>query len=96
MLSQAIGAGRAKKLLLRHRITAQEAYKNSIVEDVVSLEQLEDRAMEMVRRFNDLPEQSLFGVKRLVNFHFRDIKTYLEYETGQILKIGQDKNFSNQ
>ena len=96
MLSQAIGAGRAKKMLLRHRITAQEAYENSIVEDVVSPGQLEERAMEMARRFNDLPEQSLFGVKRLANFQFRDIKTYLEYETGQILKIGQDKNFSDQ
>ena len=49
-----------------------------------------------LHRYCNVIDQTLFGVKRLVNFKFDELKSYLEYETEQILKIGQDKNFSDQ
>jgi len=96
ILGRTVGPGRAKELLLQDRITALQALENRIVEDVVVPEDLEDRVQEIICRFNDLPAQSLFGVKRLANFNFDELKTYLEYETEQIWKIGQNKNFFDQ
>nr|WP_319396500.1 enoyl-CoA hydratase/isomerase family protein [uncultured Desulfobacter sp.] len=96
ILGRTVGPGQAKKLLLQDRITAQQSLENHIVDDVVVPEDLEDTVQETIVRFNDLPAQSLFGVKRLVNFNFAELKNYLAYETEQIWKIAQNKKFFDQ
>lgn len=96
ILGRTVSPGKAKELLLQDRISARQALDNHIVEDMVAPDALDTRVLEMIHQYNALPAQTLFGVKRLVNFKFDELKTYLEYETEQILKIGQDKNFSNQ
>lgn len=93
ILSRNVGVARARKLLLSSRITTEEALENGITDDVVPPGQLEERAMEVARQFNAIPEQTLRGVKRLTNFQYHEMKKYLEYETEQILKIGQKKDF---
>jgi enoyl-CoA hydratase/carnithine racemase len=95
ILGRDLGTGRAKELLLKPQIPAREAYENHIVDDVVPPDQLEDRAMAMARRFNALPDQTLFGVKRLVNYSLRELSEYLAFETDQVVKIGQRKDFGN-
>ncbi len=96
MFSRAMGPAKAKELLLQPRITARQAKETGIVEDVVPRQDLDARVMETVQRFNGVPDPTLLGIKRLVNFDIRDIKAYLEFETGQILKIGQEQDFSDQ
>jgi len=76
-----VGPGKAKELLLQDRINARQAQEFHMVEDVVARETLDTRVLEMIHQYNALPAQTLFGVKRLVNFKFDELKTYLEYET---------------
>lgn len=96
MLSRSIGAGPTKRLLLQPFITAQQAMENGIADAMVETTQLEARAQEIARTYNAMPEPTLVGVKRLVNFDLRGLKDYLQYETEQIIKIGQKKNFTQQ
>lgn len=96
ILGRTIGAGKTKKLLLQQQITAEEALANSIADEEVPAAQLEKKALEVARQYNALPEQTLFGVKRLVNYQLGALKDYLQYETEQILKIRQRKDFDRQ
>jgi enoyl-CoA hydratase/carnithine racemase len=93
ILSRIIGSGKTKKLLLQPQITAQEALAIGIADDIVSPDQLEDQAIMIAHQFNNISNKTLFGMKKLANYHLKGLKDYLEYETEQILKIGQKKNF---
>ncbi len=93
VLSRLLGTAKAKQLLLRPRITAQEALVHGIADTVVPVAQLEARALEVARHYNEMSEQTLLGVKRLVNYELRGLKDYLTFESEQIIKIGQNKHF---
>ncbi len=96
-LNRLVGPGRAAELLLhKQRITAEDAVKNSIADCVVSKENLESETMKVVRKFSQVPDQTLYGVKRLVNYPLKELEEYLEYETEQILKIGNREDFNDQ
>lgn len=95
-LSKMVGASRAKKLLLQQRITSQEAFDNGIADQMVSPYDLERAAMGIVRKYSQIPNQTLFGVKRLVNYSLNDLKSYLEVETEEIIKIGLREDFRDQ
>jgi len=96
ILSRLLGGAKAKQLLLQQRITAQEALSNGIANTVAPVDQLEARALEVALQYNTMSEQTLLGVKRLVNYDLCGFKEYLQYETEQIVKIGQQKNFGQQ
>ncbi|WP_054032016.1 enoyl-CoA hydratase/isomerase family protein [Desulfatitalea tepidiphila] len=96
-LSKINGPSRAKALLLlKQRITAAEALENRIADRVVPPADLETAALEAARKLGQIPDQTLFGIKRLANFTFRELKNYLEYETQQILKLCHRQQFSDQ
>ncbi|BBO81156.1 2-(1,2-epoxy-1,2-dihydrophenyl)acetyl-CoA isomerase [Desulfosarcina ovata subsp. sediminis] len=95
-LSRSIGTGRAKSIMLQQRITAKEALDNNIADLVVSPDDLETAALDLVRRFGQIPSSTLFGLKRLANYSFRELENYLEYETQEIIKIGHRQDFSDQ
>lgn len=93
ILSRIIGAFKTKQLLLQPQITTAEALANGIADVAVPSADLEKHALEVVSAYNDIPEQTLLGMKRLVNFDLQGLKEYLQFETEQIIKIGQKKNF---
>ena len=95
-LSRAIGASRAKSLLMQQRITAEEALANNIADLVVPPEEMETAAMDLVRRFSQIPAPTLGGLKRLANYALRELENYLEYETREIIKIGHREDFNDQ
>lgn len=96
-LSKTIGGSRAKELLLlKQVITAKESLENGIADRVVAPEDLESTAMDCARKFSQIPWQTLLGVKKLTNYSLYDLKYYLEYETEEIIKIGNMEQFSNQ
>lgn len=93
VLSRLLGTARAKQLLLQPRITAQEALAHGIANAVAPVDQLEARALEAARHYNEMSEQTLLGVKRLANYELRGLKDYLAFESEQIIKIAQNKHF---
>lgn len=94
MLDRCIGPVRTAKLLHLPRVDASQALAADIVDEVVDKKELERRAMELALQFNDMPAETLFGLKRLRNHQMEDFKDYLAYETEQILKIRQKKGFA--
>lgn len=96
-LSKLMGASKARELLLlKHSISSQEALDNRIADRVVAPVDLETTAMDVARAFGQIPNQTLFGVKKLTNYSLKDLKDYLEFETGEIIKIGHREQFSDQ
>jgi len=92
-LSRLLGGGKAIELLLLNRkIDAATALSQGIVDRVVPPENLKQEALEVARRFNEIPHRTLMGVKRLVNFSSKDLKEYLTFESreiGQIIRSRQ-------
>jgi len=96
-LSKINRPNRAKALLLlKQRITAAEALENRIADRVVPPADLEMAALETARKFGQIPDQTLIGIKRLTNYTFKELKDYLEYETQQIVRLGHRRQFSDQ
>jgi len=96
-LSRTVGPGKARELLLLNpRINAEEALANRIADRVVAPGDLECAAMDLARTFSQIPEQTLYGVKRLAHFPLKALEDYLEYETSEIIKIGRRDRFGDQ
>ena len=92
-LSRMLGRGKAFELLLLHSaISAETARSHGVVDRVVPREDLEHAALEVAGRLNEIPRQTLMGVKRLINFSSRDLKAYLNlesHEIGQLIRCNQ-------
>ena len=58
-----------------------------IVDKVVTLEKLEDTALEIAKKYARIPAQSLIGIKRLLNFSRKELSNYLEFENQELLRI---------
>lgn len=95
-LSRRNGPAGALKLLLNPQITAAQALDHGIADQVVPADALESTAMEVARQLSRIPDQTLFGLKRLTRYTPDDLQQYLEFETRQIVRLGQRKNFSDQ
>lgn len=96
-LSRLAGNSKAKELLLmKNKISAFEAFENGIADRIVDPNELEKAAMEISALFNQVPDQTKSGVKKLANYSLSGLKEYLEYETEEIIKLGHRENFRNQ
>lgn len=86
-----LGRSMAYEMLLsRSKITASEALKLGLLDKVVPVFRLEEAGLSVAHRFGQIPSHTLSGIKRLVNFSFRDLKDYLETENKEIIKAGEN------
>ncbi len=87
-LSRILSRSKAFAVLLSDRdISAHEALKLGIVDKIVPEEKLEEAALEMAQHLARKPGSTLTVVKRLLNYSIKDLKSYLDFENQEILKI---------
>ena len=87
-LSKILGAGGAYRIMLSEEdITAQEALKLGLVDEIVAFNELRDAAFKVAEDFARKPSRSLRCCKRLMNFSFRELREYLEFETDELTKM---------
>ncbi|MBL7180226.1 MAG: enoyl-CoA hydratase/isomerase family protein [Pseudomonadota bacterium] len=87
-LSRRLRRSKALDILLSDQeLTAHEAMRLGIVDQVVAADKLEEAALDAARRFAQKPAASLAGVKKLINFALKDFKDYLELENQELIKI---------
>ena len=87
-LSKILGTGGAYKIMLSEEdITAGEALKLGLVDEVVAFSELRDAGLKVARNFAHKPAGSLRCCKRLLNFSSRELREYLEFETDELTKM---------
>ncbi len=55
--------------------------------DVVAFDELRDAAFKVAKDFARKPARSLRCCKRLLNFSFRELREYLEFETDELTNM---------
>jgi len=86
-LSKILGVSRAYKIMLSEEdLGAGEALKLGLVDEVVPLAELNDTAIKVAGRFARKPVSSLRCCKRLLNYSYKDLREYLEFETDELKK----------
>jgi len=87
-LSKLLGQGKAYELLvLTRRYTADDALAYGIIDKVVPVAELETEALAIAHQFGNVPEMTLAGLKRVLNFTNADLGRYLEYENRELFRI---------
>jgi 2-(1,2-epoxy-1,2-dihydrophenyl)acetyl-CoA isomerase len=87
-LSRRLGHAKAFEIMASCRdIQADEALALGLVNEVVPVEDLESRALEVAQLYIKNPSRSLVGIKRLLNFCMKDIREYLDFENREIMRI---------
>jgi len=87
-LSKMLGTVAASRILYSGEdITADQAYQMSIVDQVVPLEDLEQKALEKAQSFAQLPCGYAVGIKKLLNFDLKELNRYLEFESELLRRL---------
>jgi 2-(1,2-epoxy-1,2-dihydrophenyl)acetyl-CoA isomerase len=87
-LSKILGAGGAYRIMLSEEdITAGEALKLGLIDEIVAFNELRDAAFKVAEDFARKPSRSLRCCKRLLNFSFKELREYLEFETDELIKM---------
>ena len=66
-------------------ITAKEAEDIGLINEIVSSENLRQEALNIAQKFAKKPIHFLSGIKKLLNWDFNEIETYLEYENNLLI-----------
>ncbi len=86
-LSRILGVSKAYKIMLSEDdIRVEEAFKLGLVDEVVPLAELKDTALKVAGQFARKPASSLRCCKRLLNYSFKDLREYLEFETDELTR----------
>jgi 2-(1,2-epoxy-1,2-dihydrophenyl)acetyl-CoA isomerase len=86
-LCKMLGYCQAKQLLMSEKdISALEALKIGIVDQIVPNNKLEDTAIQIAQDFTKRSMRSLEGIKKLINYTMKDIQSYLDYESFELLR----------
>lgn len=86
-LSKMLGVSRAYKIMLSgDDISADEAFKLGLVDEVVPAAEVEESALRVAAQFARKPISSLRCCKRLLNYTFKELREYLEFETDELTK----------
>ena len=86
-LSKILGVSRAYKIMLSEEdLGADEALKLGLVDEVVPVAELNDTALKVAGQFARKPVSSLRCCKRLLNYSYKDLREYLEFETEELKK----------
>ena len=87
-LSKILGGSGAYKIMLSEEdIAAEEALKLGLVDEIVAFDKLRNAALKVAEDFACKPTRSLRCCKRLMNFAYRDLREYLEFETDELTKM---------
>ena len=86
-LSKILGVSRAYKVMLSgDDIPAREAFELGLVDEVVPAAELKPAALRVAAQFASKPFSSLKCCKRLLNYAFKDLREYLDFETDELAK----------
>jgi 2-(1,2-epoxy-1,2-dihydrophenyl)acetyl-CoA isomerase len=86
-LCKMLGYCQAKQMLMSEKdISALEALKIGIVDQIVPNNKLEDTAIQIAQDFSRRSIRSLEGIKKLINYTMKDIQNYLDYESFELLR----------
>ena len=92
-LPKMLGSSKAYEILLSENdITAQEAFKLGIVDEIVAPDRVEEAALNAARHFAQKPPRSLAAVKKLINYSLKDLKDYMELEHQELIRIVEASN----
>jgi len=93
-LSRILGPSKASKVLLSDKdISADEALRLGIVEQVVPSNELNEAALKTARDFAQKPLHSMLGIKRLLNCCTRDLENCLQCENELLFRIINEPEF---
>jgi enoyl-CoA hydratase/carnithine racemase len=87
-LSKILGAGGAYRIMLSEEdISAGEALKLGLVDEIAAFNDLRDVSFKVAEDFARKPSRSLRCCKRLLNYSFKELREYLEFETDELIKM---------
>jgi len=87
-LSKMLGASGAYRIMMSDKdISANEALKLGLVDEIVAFNELQTIAIKVADDFAAKPTRSLRCCKRLLNYSFKDLREYLEFETDELTKM---------
>lgn len=93
-LSKMLGRTKAYEIMLSDKnMSAQEALKLGIVDEVIPLEKLEEISLDRARRFARKPASTLQGVKRLLSYSLKELQDYLKLENEALIRITKSSEF---
>jgi len=89
-LSRMLGSAKTSRILLSGKdLSAAEAMKLGIVDEVVPLEDLDKAAIETARHYAKQPAGYVAGVKKLLNYDLNHLECHLHYEDEELRKVIQ-------
>jgi 2-(1,2-epoxy-1,2-dihydrophenyl)acetyl-CoA isomerase len=95
-LSRLVGFQKAYKILLSaNGIMAGEAKDLGIVDEVVPLDKLFERALKVGQSYAGLPASSIAGIKKLMHVSIKELEKCLESENEQLFRIINNAMFHN-
>ena len=95
-LSRIAGYGKAAEIMLRRDdISAEQALAYGIVNKVVPVNRLEEEALAVALEMSTIPQQTLSGVKKLLNYSINELDQCLELENQELRKIIRSSQFQN-
>ena len=87
-LSHIVGKPKAYEILLSDKsITAQEALDWGLVNEIAPFSKLEEATMKRALEFAKVPEGTLTGIKKLMNYSVAELERYLSFENDIITRI---------
>jgi len=95
-LSKMLGLSKAGEILLSPgSITASEALRLGMVNQIVPSGENEDIALKTALDFAQRSPHSLYGIKKLLNYSIKDLGEYLELENKGLFRIVNYTDFRN-
>ena len=86
-LSRMVGRTATRKIFLsKGDISATEAHRLGIVDEVVPVQELEEAAIDAAQRAARLPHLYAAGIKKLINHGTKDLEEHLDFENEIIRK----------
>ena len=87
-LPRIVGPARTEEILLSGEdMNTAQLLRLKLVDRVVPSDKLKEAALETAKNYTGQTGESLAGVKRLVNYSLKDLKSYLEYENEQLIHL---------
>ena len=92
-LSKMLGTVTASRMLLSGEdLTATQAYQLGLVDKVAPQEDLDRISLETARSYAQLPSGYSVGIKKLLNFGFKELSQYLEFENKLLRRLVRSPN----